>query len=221
MTRQKSRLLTRVVAAAALTGGMVAGTAMAASALTSKPASTHFSLFPAVKNVPCLQASTNPARQPTVRADVQRGKLNDTMDLHLRNFKPGLDFDLFTVQNSNQNADGTPVDPAPSFGLAWYQSDIHVNKYGRADVRIRTILLDQIFGFDPIVTLAPTNTFHVGFWFNNPADAANCGFTGTTPFNGEHAAGPLAFITRPNATSGLGPLCTDPTDQSGTFACNP
>jgi hypothetical protein len=80
--------------------------------------------------------------------------------------------------------------------LAWYQSDIEIAK--RRDEghgTIKTILLDQIFGFDPDVALAPTNTFHVGFWFNNPEDAAACGFNPAkpTPFNGEHKAGPLAM----------------------------
>jgi len=31
-----------------------------------------------------------------------------------------------------------------------------------------------------------------------------------TPFNGEHRAGPLAFISRPDAGTGLGPLCSHP-----------
>ena len=68
----------------------------------------------------------------------------------------------------------------------------------------------------------PTNTFHVGFWFNNPADAAACGFDATspTPFNGEHRAGPLAMISVPDATTGLGPLCLNP-DASQPSGCNP
>jgi hypothetical protein len=97
-----------------------------------------------------------------------------------------------------------------NFGLAWYQSDIDVDGNGHADVTIKTILLDQIFGFDPAANLVPTNTFHVGFWFNNPADATPCGFTGTTPFNGDHNAGPVAMISVPNATTKLGPLATEP-----------
>ena len=36
------------------------------------------------------------------------------------------------------------------------------------------------------------------------------GFTGSTPFNGEHTAGPLAFVTRPDVRTALGPLCLDP-----------
>jgi hypothetical protein len=34
--------------------------------------------------------------------------------------------------------------------------------------------------------------------------------TKPTPFNGEHTAGPVAFISVPNAITNLGPLCTDP-----------
>jgi hypothetical protein len=104
--------------------------------------------------------------------------------------------------------------------LAWYQSDIEVGKLGSGSAKIHTILVNRIFGFDPEATLAPTNTFHVGFWFNNPADAAACGFTGTTPFNGEHKAGPLAMESVPDATTDLGPLCLNPT-SSAPFSCNP
>jgi hypothetical protein len=201
--------------AIAATAGVGATAALASPA---KVPSTRFKLFPNAVNIPCLRK--NPNTTPTASATVTRGSLNDTLTLKLSGFKPGLDFDLFTVQNTNQSATGTPV-TIPNFGMAWYQSDIEINSKGKGSVKIQTILLDQIFGFDPAVALAPTNTFHVGFWFNNPADAGNCGFTGTTPFNGEHTAGPLAFITRPNATTNLGPLCTDPHKVSTTFVCNP
>ena len=130
------------------------------------------------------------------------------------------DFDLFTIQHSPQTATGA-ADPNPSVGLAWYQTDLQVGRYGSGSARIRTVLLDQIFGIDKDVSLAPTNTFHLGFWFNNPTDAGGCGFTGSTPFNGEHNAGPLAFVTRPDAATNLGPLCTDPTTVNGAIVCNP
>jgi hypothetical protein len=61
----------------------------------------------------------------------------------------------------------------------------------------------------------------MGFWFNNPADAGACGFTGTTPFNGEHNAGPLAFVTRPSAATNLGPLCLNPDTSTSPARCNP
>jgi hypothetical protein len=206
----------------ALAAALLAALAIPAMAIggAGKVKTTTFPLFVNSANLNCLKA---PGQTPAVSATVKRGKLADTLTMNLSGFKPGLDFDLFTVQRSNQLANGNP-DPNfhGSFGMAWYQSDVHVASDGTGKVSIKTILLDQIFGFDADTGLAPTNTFHVGFWFNNPADAAACGFTGSTPFNGEHQAGPLAFITRPDATTGLGPLCTDPHNNGGgNFTCNP
>jgi hypothetical protein len=183
-------------------------------AASSSPEIGRFSLFPAAKFLPCMAA---PGQTPTATVVVLKGDPNDTMVLSTRGFKPGLKFDLFTVERSTQRADGTPASGPPGVGLAWYQSDVDAN----SSVLVKTILVDQIFGFDPDVALAPTNTFHLGFWFNSPADAAPCGFTGTTPFNGEHTAGPLAFISRPNAATNLGPLCLSPNTSTVPASCNP
>jgi hypothetical protein len=189
---------------------------------------------------------------PDAKAHVKvtRGKSNDRLQILLSGIHPNLDFDMFTVQRSSLDGSGQPVANFAGFGLAWYQSDLHSNERGVGRTEIRTILLDQIFGFDadivptqianldhtapPIPTrVPPTNTFHVGFWFNNPQDAAACGFDPTkpTPFNGEHKAGPLAMISLPVAPANLGPLCTSPTgvsedeaakDLTGlTLVCNP
>jgi hypothetical protein len=176
------------------------------------------SLFSSASTLSCLSVAGQPA--PTATATVTSGTNSDTLTVQLAHFKPGLAFDLFTVQRSNQLADGSP-NPTPGFGLAWYQSDLHVGTGGNGAATIHTILRNQIFGFDPDVSLAPTNTFNVGFWFNNPADVQACGFTGSTPFNGEHNAGPVAFITRPNAATGLGPLCTKPNTSTTPPTCNP
>jgi hypothetical protein len=184
----------------------------------------HFDLHANPKFLSCLAAyPTDPDRQPTAEVTVVRGELNDALFLHARNIKPGLKFDLFSVEHSPLGADDKPDPAFVNFGLAWYQSDVDANGRGSASVLIRTILLDQIFGFDPTVGLAPTNTFHVGFWFNNPADAAPCGFDPTkpTPFNGEHDAGPLAMISLPDATTGLGPLCTHPDTSVTPARCSP
>jgi len=171
--------------------------------------------------VGCLGSSS--LERPTATVTVQRGTLNDVLILHARHLKPNLAFDLFTTQNSNLLANGQLDPNFKNFGLAWYQSDVQADSNGNADVTIKTILLDQIFGFDPAAGLPPTNTFHVGFWFNNPADAATCGFDVTkfTPFNGEHQAGPNAMMSVPNSRTNLGPLCTNPTDIGSGFVCNP
>lgn len=188
----------------------------------------YFITFDLVANpqfAKCLRRSQY--EEPRARATVIRGKLNDILFLDLDGIKPGLQFDLFTVQRTSLLDASTPnPDFKGSFGLAWYQSDIEIGKrIGEGHVRIKTILLDQIFGFDPDAALKPTNTFHLGFWFNNPQDAAACGFpandpTKFTPFNGEHKAGPLAMISVPDPHTQLGPLCTDP-DSSQPSGCNP
>ena len=54
------------------------------------------------------------------------------------------------------------------------------------------------------------------------ADAQKAGCPNTvTPFNGEHHAGPLAFISLPDATTNLGPLCANPDTSKTPVACNP
>jgi hypothetical protein len=180
----------------------------------SSPEIGRFSMFPAARFLPCMAA---PGQTPTATVSVVKGEPNDTLVLSTSGFKPGLTFDLFSVQRSNQQADGSPVPGFPGFGLAWYQSDVDAN----SSVVVKTILVDQAFGLDADVALPPTNTFHMGFWFNKPADAAPCGFTGVTPFNGEHTAGPLAFVTRPNAATNLGPLCLNPDTTTSPVRCNP
>ena len=183
----------------------------------AEAAVTHatFQLFPNPKFLSCLKGSKG---TPTATVTVEEGSLNDALTLKLKNIKPDLGFDLFTVQRTNLLANGT-VDPNfTNFGLAWYQSDVQANKAGTAMVKIQTILVDQIFGFDPDASLSPINTFHVGIWFNNPSDATACGFTGVTPFNGDHNAGPNAMISEPGS-SGLGPLCLNPSSTPGV--CSP
>jgi hypothetical protein len=107
------------------------------------------------------------------------------------------------------------------FFRAWQPKRRIYPTFPTSELVIKTILLDQIFGFDPASNLAPTHTFHVGIWFNNPEDAAACGFDPKkpTPCNGEQNAGPNAMISLPSATTKLGPLCTGPRKQGSTFVC--
>ena len=214
LSTRTRRMAAATIAAATVFAGAAAG------AQSSKPSYTSFPLFPSKTVLNCLAA---PGRTPTATAHVVRGKLNDTLVLDIRNVKPNLDFDVFTVEKTPKLSDGN-ANPAfnGNFGFAWYQSDLHSDSSGRGSTVIKTILFDQIFGFDASRGVPPVNTFNVGFWFNNPDDAASCGFTGFTPFNGEHHAGPVAMISGQDATTQLGPLCTSPEPGTdGTFHCNP
>lgn len=171
----------------------------------------------------CIGVEGGPA--PTAHVTVKRGKLSDTLTIEGSNIKPKLAFDMFTVQRSNLLSNGSPDPNFTTFGLAWYQSDLQASAQGTFKASIKTILLDQIFGFNPDVSLTPTQTLHVGFWFNNPNDANEDGCTfdvsHPTPFNGEHAAGPVAMISLPDANTNLGPLCTNPNTETQPPTCNP
>jgi hypothetical protein len=200
------------------------GPAAVAPAPTNAQTIATFSLKPNGKFLPCLAEYPNDAsRQPQIEVTVVRESLNDHLSLHGKYIKPNLRFDMFTVENDPFQADGTANAAFTTFGFAWYQSDLLANSHGEMFAAIRTVLLDQIFGFDPAVPVGPTNTFEVGFWFNDPNDAAACGFdvTKPTPFNGEHKAGPLAAISLPSASTGLGPLCTNPDTSVSPARCNP
>jgi hypothetical protein len=55
--------------------------------------------------VDCISdQSGNP---PSATVTVNRGRQNDTLSLTVRHIKPGLTFDLFTVQRSNLLSNGT------------------------------------------------------------------------------------------------------------------
>jgi hypothetical protein len=191
-------------------------TAITASAQVPEIA---FHLVPQPQFLNCLKGPDG--YEPTADVIVQRGELSDVLILHAHHLKPNLAFDLFTIQNSNLLSNGEVNTHFKNFGFTWYQTDIQADSDGDAEVAIKTILLDQIFGFDPGSGLVPTHTFHVGFWFNKPEDAAACGFNPAkpTPFNGEQKAGPNAMISLPNPITNLGPLCTGPRKQGSTFVC--
>jgi hypothetical protein len=122
--------------------------------------------------------AANPYVTPTVDVVVKRGSRNDTMKVTLKGFKPGLQFDLFSLENSLLLADSSFDPNFKGFGLVWYQSDLQPG-----NTTVKTILLDQTFGFDSAVGLEPTKTFHLGF---------------------------LAFITRPVLPAGLGRYVPNP-----------
>jgi len=197
--------------------GFVLATCLAAVRPAAAADDISFDLSPSPKTLACLSGGSG---TPQAHVTVHRSKFSDKLVITGKNIKPNLAFDMFTVQRSNLLSDGSPDPNFTTFGLAWYQSDLHADDHGTFTATIRTILLDQIFGFDPDVALAPLNTFHLGFWFNKPNAAKACGFdvNHPTPFNGEHKAGPVAMITVPDADTNLGPLCTDP-NNDGT--CNP
>jgi len=139
----------------------------------------------------------------------------EIMDVKVWGLPPNTDFDFFVIQ----------VPKAP-FGLAWYQGDIETNEYGVGHQRfigrfsIETFIVAQsppapaplVFNDSPFPNAAtnpvtnPVQLYHLGLWFNDPADAAQAGAKSTvTPFNGEHNAG-VQVLNTSNFPDDFGPL---------------
>ncbi len=137
----------------------------------------------------------------------------EVMDVSLRGLPPATDFDFFVIQRAN----------AP-FGLAWYQGDIETDRHGRGHQRFIGRFSAETFTVAPGSTSAPevhhnafpdaqlnpatgpVHQFHLGLWFDSPADAVKAGCPGdVTPFNGTHNAGIQALSTR-NFPDLQGPL---------------
>src|SRR5690242_16397285 len=102
-------------------GALLCGIALASAAIlpaTSVIADREEAQFPLVvanaKLLPCL--ARDASHLPVATASVERGELNDTLRLHVRNLKPGLNFDLFTTERTNKLADGSADPNFKNFG---------------------------------------------------------------------------------------------------------
>ena len=101
------------------------------------------------------------------------------------------------------------------FGLAWYQGDIETDSHGNGSgtfvgrFNVETFIVAPGVAPAPVVfnhppfpdanqnpKTPPVQLYHLGLWFNSPADAARAGCASTvTPFNGTHNAGIQALNT--------------------------
>jgi hypothetical protein len=161
-------------------------------------------------------AAANAECVPDASADVQVRSLGpvEKMRVRVKGLPPNTEFDFFVIQVPN----------AP-FGLSWYQGDLETNRRGNATgtfigrFSIETFIVAPGSAAAPVVhdqppfpdassnpATAPVHTFHLGLWFNSPADAAAAGCPSTvTPFNGDHTAGIQVLSTR-NYADDQGPL---------------
>jgi hypothetical protein len=188
------------VAAALSVWGFGAQAQAAASSIT----------FTMVRSNAAVTANCLPNAAARVRV-VTHGQ-TETMTVNASGLPANTGFDLFILQLPN----------AP-FGVSWYQSDLQAGNDGTASVQVIGRFSAETFAVAPspgasapVVhpgldaasnpPFAPIHTFHVGFWFNSPTEAAAAGCAATvTPFNGEHNAGVQAMSTR-NFADLQGPL---------------
>lgn len=148
--------------------------------------------------------AANCLRNASARVTVTPQGQVERLDIRATKLPPNTEFDVFVIQVPN----------AP-FGLSWYQGDLESNSVGEAKVsflgrfNVETFIVAPGVDQAPVVhhgtiadastnpATAPVHTFHLGIWFNSPADAARAGCPNTvTPFNGDHDAGVQALSTR-------------------------
>jgi hypothetical protein len=145
----------------------------------------------------------------------------ENLEVVVEHLPPNTDFDLFSIEVPN----------AP-FGLAWYIGDIDTdatgvgvgNFVGRFNIETFVVSVGvpalplgeppQVFNppsaVIPEATIGvqtnPVQLYHLGLWFNSPADAAKAGCPSTkTPFNGEHNAG-IQVLNTATFPENAGPL---------------
>jgi hypothetical protein len=198
----KTRLFA-IAGAAVLAAGGAAGAAAAAQSSTATTQSNHTQIsFDMVRSATAVAANC----LKHAEADVTIKSLGpvEVMTVRAKHLPRNTDFDLFVIQVPN----------AP-FGLSWYQGDLQSDRWGQARgtfvgrFSVETFTVAPGVAPAPVVfthpfpdassnpATAPVHQYHLGLWFNSPADAVAAGCPGTvTPFNGEHNAGVQALSTR-------------------------
>lgn len=138
-------------------------------------------------------ATCLPKASAHVRVRKQKGA--EKMDIHVTGLAPHAVFNVFVIQK-----------PTGPFGMSWYQGDVTTDHQGKGQGEFRGRFNNETFvvapgsvpapqphpGVDAITNpaTAPVHMYHVGLWFDSPADAVAAGCPGTvTPFNGDHTAG--------------------------------
>lgn len=184
----KTRTITAGAFALAAAGAAILGSATA-------DASAPHTQFGMQRSPGIVAAGCLPKAAATVTV-THNGPV-ETMVVDAVGLPVNTDFDLFVIQVPN-----TP------FGVSWYQGDLESNDKGRAHGKFVGRFSQETFAVAPNVApapkvhstpvadatvnppFAPIHTFHLGLWFNSPADAVKAGCPGaTTPFNGDHTAG--------------------------------
>jgi hypothetical protein len=191
---------------AAISALIMTTTGGAFAATSSTPPQISFDMVVSKGAAACL-----PKAEAEVKV-ISNGGAED-MFISATGLPPDTDFDFFVIQVPN----------AP-FGLSWYQGDLRSNADGdavqhfRGRFSIETFIVAPGVAPAPVVfngpfpdaarnpATGPVQTYHLGLWFNSPADAHNAGCpNAVTPFNGEHNAG-IQVLNTSNFPDNHGPL---------------
>jgi hypothetical protein len=150
----------------------------------------------------------------SAQVSVQSSGAAEDLIISAAGLPPNTDFGLFVIQIPNQ-----------PFGLSWYQGDLITDGNGNAQQHFQgrfgvetfivapgTAAAPLVFNNPPFPDAAqnpasgPVQIYHLGLWFNSPADAQRAGCPNTvTPFNGQHNAG-IQVLNTSNFPDSSGPL---------------
>jgi hypothetical protein len=196
-----SNVLNRCSKMKAFALATLAGTALACSpaiAQQSNSTAANEVTFYLVRS-PGLNAFPKAVPKATGQVTIRSIGPVEIMNVSVSGLPAFTDFDFFVIQVPN-----------PPFGLAWYQGDIQTDILGNGSRKfigrfsIETFIVALASAPAPFVfdnppfqdatsnnpQPLPVQLYHLGLWFNNPADAVAAGLPPTvTPFNGEHNAG--------------------------------
>jgi hypothetical protein len=162
-------------------------------------------------------ANTKVAPNATATVKIHSLGQVEVMRIKFSGLPPNTDFDLFVIQVPN-----------PPFGLAHYQGDVLTDSHGEATSEFIGRFNIGSFIVAPGVAPAPADPFinipgsipdatqnpqtnpvqlyHLGLWFDNPADVVKEGGPNIiTPFNSTHNAG-VQVLNTSNFPDANGPL---------------
>jgi hypothetical protein len=189
---------------------LVAAAVVAACVVSVTPAHAADKASFRMVRSPGLNSSPSCVPYANAKVKIVSSGAVETMTVDVDGLPPNTGFDLFVLQQPN----------AP-FGMAWYQSDLETDQYGHGSVKVVGRFNVETFMVAPGTVAAPQTQpnsaasnpatppiqmYHLGIWFNSPADAAAAGCPATvTPFNGEHNAG-VQVLNTSNYGALTGPL---------------
>jgi len=194
---------------ATLAAMLLASAAFCVSSFAQQPAAIPqltnftFTMVPTLGSESCVAAK---GRVTITHTPV----LEENMHVEVSGLPANTDFDLFVIQQ-----------PTPDFGDAWYMGDMLTDSTGTAVAdfigrfQIGTFIVAPGSEPAPVVLTgdassnpasAPVQLYHLGLWFDSPADAnqAGCG-SKVTPFNSTHNAG-VQILNTSNFPNLAGPL---------------
>lgn len=162
------------------------------------------------KIFPMVASSQTCAPGAKGRVTVAPGAQGDHLHVEISNMPANTAFELFVLQ----------VPKAP-FGMSWYQGDVTTDANGLGVGDFVGIFSIETFTVAPGVAVAPKvfptdatsnpataplQMYHLGLWFDSPADAVKAGCANSvTPFNGTHDAG-VQVLNTSNFPDLNGPL---------------